>query len=206
MTRYQPSPAMVVACIALVVAMGGTGYAAITLPKNSVKARQIATNAVGAAEIRSGAVRSAEIRDGALLRTDFKAGEVPVGPQGPQGPQGLQGVKGDPGEAGFGRAFATVLSSTPTPEFHGDTKNVTAVARPAGAPVGVYCLTLAAGISPVDTHAVASPEWSASTGSDLFVYASNEVDDCPEGTLEVRTYDLPGPALSDDVSFNIIVP
>jgi len=193
---------MIVACTALVVAMGGTGYAAITLPKNSVKARQIATNAVGAAEIRSGAVRSAEIRDGALLRTDFKAGEVPVGPQGPQGPQG---VEGDPGEAAFGRAFATVLSVTP-PEFHGNTKNVTAVTRPAGEPVGVYCLTLAAGISPVDTHAVVSPEWSASTGSDLSVFASNEVDDCPQGTLEVRTYDLPGPALSDDVSFNIIVP
>src|SRR5438128_797872 len=30
--RRRPSPAMVVACLALTVALGGTGYAAITLP------------------------------------------------------------------------------------------------------------------------------------------------------------------------------
>jgi hypothetical protein len=126
-----------------------------------------------------------------------------TGERGPEGPQGPQGVKGDTGEAGFGRAFATVARSA---EFQGNTKNVTAVARPAGDPVGVYCLTLAEGISPVNTHAVASPEYSTSTGYDLSVYASNEVVDCPQGTLEVRTYDLPGPNLSNDVSFSIIVP
>jgi hypothetical protein len=83
---------------------------------------------------------------------------------------------------------------------------MTAVTRPAAKPVGVYCLTLAAGISPADTHAVASPEYSTSTGYDLSVYVSNEVVDCPAGTLEVRTYDLPGPNLSNDISFNIVVP
>ncbi len=34
--RRLPSPAMVVACVALTVALGGTGYAAIKLPRNSV--------------------------------------------------------------------------------------------------------------------------------------------------------------------------
>ena len=34
--RRLPSPAMVVACAALTVALGGTGYAAIKLPRNSV--------------------------------------------------------------------------------------------------------------------------------------------------------------------------
>lgn len=40
--------ANVVATIALFLALGGGAYAAVTLPKNSVKAKQIAKNAVGA--------------------------------------------------------------------------------------------------------------------------------------------------------------
>lgn len=40
-TRYLPSPAMVVACTALAVALGGTGYAALTLPRNSVGTKQL---------------------------------------------------------------------------------------------------------------------------------------------------------------------
>jgi hypothetical protein len=63
----RPSPATVISLIALFVALGGTGYAATQLPRNSVKARQIAP----------GAVRSSEVKDGTLLRKDFKAGELP---------------------------------------------------------------------------------------------------------------------------------
>ena len=37
----RPSAAMVVATLALIVAMGGTGYAAFTLPKNSVGTSQL---------------------------------------------------------------------------------------------------------------------------------------------------------------------
>ena len=36
LSRYVPSPAMVVACLALTVALAGTSYAAIKLPANSV--------------------------------------------------------------------------------------------------------------------------------------------------------------------------
>ena len=31
----RPSPAMVVACLALAISLGGVGYAAVKLPKNS---------------------------------------------------------------------------------------------------------------------------------------------------------------------------
>ena len=34
--KHRPSPAMVIALVALTVALGGTGYAAVTLPTNSV--------------------------------------------------------------------------------------------------------------------------------------------------------------------------
>jgi hypothetical protein len=82
-TRLRPTPALVVATIALLVALGGVGYAATSLPPNSVG--------------------TAQVIDHSLLRQDFKAGQLPRGakgargPQGPAGAQGAQGPKGDPG-------------------------------------------------------------------------------------------------------------
>ena len=88
--RLRPSPAMVVACAALFVSLGGVGYAAIVLPANSVGTKQLKRNAVN----------SAKVKKYSLLRSDFKRGQVPRGPQGLQGipgAQGIQGPKGDPG-------------------------------------------------------------------------------------------------------------
>ena len=69
-----------VAYLALFVALGGTSYAAVQLPANSVKAKQIAKNAVA----------TAEVKDGSLTVKDFQGG-LPAGPTGPQGPKGLDG-------------------------------------------------------------------------------------------------------------------
>jgi hypothetical protein len=74
----RPSPAMVVACIALIVALGGTGYAAIKLPRNSV----------GAKQLRANAVTSGKVRNGTLTAKDFQASALNRGPRGPQGPKG----------------------------------------------------------------------------------------------------------------------
>lgn len=60
----MPSPAMVVACVALIAALGGSAYAALS--KNSVKSRQIAKSAVKSSEIATGAVKAAEIKSGAV--------------------------------------------------------------------------------------------------------------------------------------------
>lgn len=86
--RRRPSPALVVAIAALIVALGGTGYAASQLPPDSVGRRQlrdgavgptkIRTNAVGPAQIRSGAVRSAQVRDGSLRAKDLAPGVLPA--------------------------------------------------------------------------------------------------------------------------------
>lgn len=84
--------ANVVATIALFLALGGGAYAAVTLPKNSVKAKQIAKNAVGAVEIKPGAVRGSEVRNGSLLADDFAAGQLPRGEKGNQGDPGANGA------------------------------------------------------------------------------------------------------------------
>jgi hypothetical protein len=88
--RPRLSYANVMATIAVFVALGGTGYAAVKLPKNSV----------GTAQIKTSGVASSEVKNGALKAIDFKAGELPTGATGPQGPQGPQGLKGDKGEPG----------------------------------------------------------------------------------------------------------
>lgn len=56
-----PSPALVISLIALFVALGGTSYAAITLPKNSVGTKQLKKDAVTGVKIKKGAVTAAKI-------------------------------------------------------------------------------------------------------------------------------------------------
>ncbi len=51
--RIRPSPATVIAAIALLVALGGTSMAAVTIviPKNSVGTAQLKNNAVTSAKV-----------------------------------------------------------------------------------------------------------------------------------------------------------
>ena len=56
-----PSPAFVISLVALFVALGGTTYAATSLPKNSVGTKQLKKNAVTGPKIKKGAVTAAKI-------------------------------------------------------------------------------------------------------------------------------------------------
>ena len=100
MLRNRLTYANVLATLAIFIALGGASYAVTTLPKNSVKAKQIAKNAVKAPEIAAKAIGSSEVTDGSLLSADFGAGQLPQGPQGPEGPQGPQGQDGAKGADG----------------------------------------------------------------------------------------------------------
>jgi hypothetical protein len=57
----HPCPAMVVAAIAMAVAVGGTAYAAIKLPANSVGTKQLKDNAVTTAKLANKAVTNAKL-------------------------------------------------------------------------------------------------------------------------------------------------
>ena len=72
--RLAPSPAMVVACLALAFGLAGTGYAVTRLPRNSVT--------------------TVQVKDFSLLARDFKRGQLRPGPQGPAGPPGPAGAAG----------------------------------------------------------------------------------------------------------------
>lgn len=70
------SVANVLSCIALFVALGGAAYAAVKIPPNAVKARNIARQAVTNAKIKTQAVTSGKIKDGGVNARDIGAGQV----------------------------------------------------------------------------------------------------------------------------------
>src|SRR5215208_4475002 len=88
--RDRLSYANVTASLALFIALGGTGYAAATLPRDSVGPKQLRKDAVGTKELRRGAVRSSDIRNRAILVRDLATStrESLRGAPGPAGPAG----------------------------------------------------------------------------------------------------------------------
>jgi hypothetical protein len=81
----RPSPALVVACLALAVALSGTSYAdVLNVPPNSV----------GTPHLKANAVVSSKVRNRSLLAVDFKPGQLPAGARGPKGDAGAPGVSG----------------------------------------------------------------------------------------------------------------
>jgi hypothetical protein len=60
----RPSPAMVLAILALFVAVGGTAYAGVKLGKNAVKTKNIKNSAVTNSKIADGAITSSKIGAG----------------------------------------------------------------------------------------------------------------------------------------------
>src|SRR5438552_3144348 len=96
--RFPPSPATVIASIALLVALGGTSLAAVKAlaPANSVN--------------------SAAVINHSLLPIDFKTPpkgpKGATGPAGPAGPAGAAGAAGATGPAGAAGAPAVTLWAT----------------------------------------------------------------------------------------------
>ena len=65
--RQRPSPAMIVALIALFVALGGSSYAV-----TKIGSKNIRTGAVSSRAIANNSIRSGDVRNGALTTTDVK--------------------------------------------------------------------------------------------------------------------------------------
>ena len=99
--------ANVTATLALLTAMGGTGYAAVSIAENSV----------GTPQLKADAVTSAKVKNGTLQKADFKAGQLPAGAKGAKGATGATGPTGPTGAsgpAGPAGTEATTLASGQT--------------------------------------------------------------------------------------------
>jgi hypothetical protein len=89
-----PSPAMVVALMALFVALGGSSYAALTVTGRNVKnssltGKDVRNNSLTGRDVKN--LVSGDVKNSSLLAKDFKPGQLPAGAQGVQGIQGVPG-------------------------------------------------------------------------------------------------------------------
>jgi hypothetical protein len=78
---HKPSPAFVVAIMALFVALGSTSYAALRvgsaqIANNSVRSKDLRNNDVRGRDIRQGTVRGTDIRDGDLQGRDLRGDTI----------------------------------------------------------------------------------------------------------------------------------
>jgi hypothetical protein len=171
----MPSPAMVVALIALFVALGGTGYAATTLSASGSDSATVAAR-----------------RHRRSLRgpRGFRGKRGPQGPVGPVGPQGPQGPQGVPGSA---KASAEISGDGSIVSGHA--LNITS-ANVTHTGTGTYCFDLSGiGITTSNALPIASPDWSYTPtlpGDQVIVVANPGSNACPTGQVGVRTYDRTG--------------
>ena len=86
--------ANVMSTIAVFVALGGASYAIVSIPKNSIGAKQVKNHSLGLSELTPAAIRSLRGTAGPRGATG------PVGPPGTNGTNGTNGTKGDTGPAG----------------------------------------------------------------------------------------------------------
>jgi hypothetical protein len=177
--RRRPSPALVVACLALAVALGGTGYAAVALPANSV----------GTKQLKQGAIIAAKVKPHSLLAENFKDGQLPAGPQGPAGTAGATGLTGAAG-ANAAKLFATVLPNK-------DQINATLGPSIGLAPNGVqvqsgssYLLTFAQDVS--NCAVIASGSGKDTGDADLFRSGQATAQTIGGGAVAVQTFDTEG--------------
>lgn len=72
-SRLRPSPAMVVACIALFVAMGGAAYAAAT-----IRGKDIADGSLGTSDVANNSLRGRDVRGNSLDGSDINESSLAV--------------------------------------------------------------------------------------------------------------------------------
>ncbi len=167
--------ANVMATIAVFVALGGTSYAALTLPRNSV----------GSAQLRTGAVRSVDVKNRSLQATDLspRARTFLRGQQGPAGPAGAPGAPAV-------RYFAAVSAS-------GGLVRGNATSGGNAGSTGNYVVGFADRVSGCAYSAtLGSTDASSVTAGRVTV---RELD----GRVGVQTYDAAGNAA--DLPFHLVV-
>jgi hypothetical protein len=75
-SKRRPSPALIVAIIALIAALTGTSYAAFKLPKNSVGTPQLKSKAVTTGKIANNAVTGAKVASDTLTGADVNLSQL----------------------------------------------------------------------------------------------------------------------------------
>jgi hypothetical protein len=197
----RPSPALVVASLALFVALGGVGYAAAT---------------IGTADIKNSAVTGEKIKNRTITKKDINRKTVKslrgskgetgpagpagaIGPDGPIGPQGPTGAEGPQGSAGTAVAYGTVATNGTLRTDSGSSGLTDAnITKPAA---GLYCF---ADLPSSVKSAMVAKSNLANSHNDAIVSVSYDtrvtpiLDGCAPGSrARVRVFDVSDSALAD---------
>jgi hypothetical protein len=194
---------MVVACLGVVLACGGSATAGVL-----ITGAQIADGTITSADVRNGSLTARDLQHGLLDAAKGQRGlagaDGPQGPQGPvgatgargpQGPQGAQGPAGQTGQQGppgAAIAYAHILGDGSTDALR--SKGMT-VRHPA---TGLYCLVVDG-----DVHNLAANVDGIGGGSGAWAMTAAAPDDTAgdacTGTESgsVQVYDKTGTPVDD---------
>lgn len=220
--RRRLSFANVTAALALFVALGGTSYAAINLPANSVgpdqiryhavgwsaiqpnavHAWQIQRDAVGRSEIRPGAVRKWEIANDSVgtgelrrnsVNSDKIAANAVTGPQIKDGSVGMAKLD----DATRGAIAAGPLRADVNANGGADGGNAKTITHTAGS--GVYTVDFGSDVSKCTAVASLSNVDAAHAGTITAAPGSTAT------TVSVHTYDPGATPTAADLPFHVVV-
>jgi hypothetical protein len=100
-----PSPAVVIASLALLLSLTGTAVAGALITgaqiqNNTVGSLDLMNNRVKSVDLEDNGIKSIDVMNGQLRAVDFAPGQLQPGPAGPAGAAGPAGPQGAPGLAG----------------------------------------------------------------------------------------------------------
>jgi hypothetical protein len=190
--RKRLSYANVMATIAVFAALGGSAYAAIQLPKNSVGAKQLKNGAVTTAKVKNGAITGQKIKLSTL-------GTVPSAATA--GSAGTAGKASDADALG-GKPVSAFAASTVVRSATVNGGLITGQSDGIGLSnfvqngTGFYCIK---GLDPAPRAAVASVGLTAEQGSTVATGVNAE----PGCQVTIFTYDKTGTDANEP--FSVIV-
>src|SRR5947208_709341 len=164
--RRLPSPAMIVALLALCVALGGSAYAA-----GKINGKNIKNGTISGKKLKNRTITTKKLSSSAIGSLG--------GRRGPRGYKGLRGARGAKGADGTALAYARVGSDGTI-----DTARSKGIAQTnvSHTTTGVYCF-VSLPFTPKNVVATLEPGGSG----DEVVYASvPDVSLCPAGAVTVQ--------------------
>lgn len=224
-----PKHSTIAAYGALFVALGGTSYAAVTLPRNSVGTSQVRNHSITRAKLARGVAPFSRAQMHKMVVTDVTTtmtsdqvltalanavqGQPGIqGPQGPQGPAGqngasVQGPKGDTGATGAQGAqgvpgpAGTSVASADVPA-NGSNATLKYLTLAAHTNTGYYCFNTDKSVLPTYTAAVAAITGQAVSGGTIAVEQNPSSGVCAGHDIGVTTAQN---GTVQDLPFSLIV-
>jgi hypothetical protein len=188
--RARMSFANVTSTLALFLALGGTSYAAVTLPSNSVGKAQIKANSVGTSELRNSGVAAADIKSGAVGPSEVRPNAIDSDELADKGIKSVDIA--DDAKAELAAANGVTFRASAAGDGTGPKGNAKSISR-TGA--GVYSVDLGKDVSAC--QAVAGTSSATAAVATVTPGATNNV-------LTVNTFAVPGGAATDE-PFNLLV-